>query len=59
MTTPLSNALPATAAKLLQSAAQTPNTVADPLRRQKAIEHATQHIQSQYPHLFRIQGAAS
>lgn len=53
--TPISTALPAAAAQALVKAAQTANSVADPLRRQKAIEKATQNIKQQHPHLFKHQ----
>jgi hypothetical protein len=44
--------LPQEAVDLLKQAAQTPITPADPLARVKAIEKATQRIQSRYPKLF-------
>ena len=45
--------LPAVAQELLRKAAQTPNTVADPLRRTKAIEEAQRKISQMYPNLFK------
>lgn len=44
---------PVAAQALLQRAAQTPITPADPLARVKAIERATQQVKSQFPHLFK------
>lgn len=49
---PVSNLLPADARDALVKAAQTGPSAADPLRRQKAIEKATQRIQSKYPEHF-------
>ena len=46
--------LPPDAIAALQKAAATPPSTADPLRRQKAIEHATQRIKQQYPDYFQI-----
>jgi hypothetical protein len=46
--------LPPDAVAALVKAAATKNPAADPLRRQKAIEHTTQNIKAQYPQLFRI-----
>lgn len=45
--------LPPFAIELLQKAARTPITAADPLARVKAIESATRRIKREYPHLFR------
>ena len=54
MTTPTnSTLLPMDARLELQRAAQTENTPADPLRRQKAIEKATQRIKARYPQFFK------
>ena len=49
---PLSRLLPYDAAKLLQQAAQTPVTRADPLARVKAIEKATERVKHAYPYYF-------
>lgn len=49
---PLARVLPADAVAALVKAAATEPSAADPLRRQKAIEKATQRIKQQYPHLF-------
>lgn len=50
---PAAHVLPAEARDALIKAAMTAPSAADPLRRQKAIEKATQRIKSQYPHLFQ------
>lgn len=54
MTPTLSTTLPPDAVTALVSAAATPHSAADPLRRQKAIEQATQRIKRQYPQFFNI-----
>lgn len=46
--------LPPEAIAALQKAAATKNPAADPLRRQKAIEHVTQRIKQQHPQFFNI-----
>lgn len=46
--------LPPAAVKLLQQAAQTPITRADPLARVKAIEKATERVKREYPQYFQI-----
>ena len=51
---PPANALPRDAAKLLQQAAQTPITRADPLARVKAIEKAIERVKREYPQFFQI-----
>lgn len=51
---PPATTLPPDAAKLLKQAAATEPSAADPLRRQKAIEKATQRINQQYPKFFHI-----
>ena len=45
--------LPPEAMRLLQQAAQTPITRADPLARVKAIEKATERVKRQYPQFFK------
>ena len=50
---PPANVLPRDAAKLLQQAAQTPITRADPLARVKAIEKAIERVKREYPQFFR------
>lgn len=45
--------LPADARDALVKASATDNTAADRLRRQKAIEKATQRAKFQYPHHFK------
>lgn len=45
--------LPAGAIALLQQAAKTPVTEADPLARVKAIEHATAKVKFMYPECFK------
>ena len=45
--------LPRDAAKLLQQAAQTPITRADPLARVKAIEKAIERVKREYPQFFQ------
>lgn len=54
---PPANVLPRDAAKLLQQAAQTPITRADPLARVKAIEKAIERVKREYPPIFPDQGA--
>jgi len=49
---PVATVLPPAARRLLQRAAQTPVTPADPLARIKAIEQAVEQIQRQYPEFF-------
>ena len=50
---PPANVLPRDAAKLLQQAAQTPITRADPLARVKAIEKAIERVKREYPQFFQ------
>ena len=50
---PPANALPRDAAKLLQQAAQTLITRADPLARVKAIEKAIERVKREYPQFFQ------
>lgn len=50
---PVSKKLPEDARDALVKAAKTAPSAADPLRRQKAIEKATQRIQQQYPEHFQ------
>jgi len=50
---PPANVLPSDAAKLLQQAAQTPITRADPLARVKAIEKAIERVKREYPQFFQ------
>ena len=50
---PPTNVLPRDAAKLLQQAAQTPITRADPLARVKAIEKAIERVKRQCPQFFK------
>lgn len=50
---PPANVLPRDAAKLLQQAAQTPITRADPLARVKAIEKAIERVKREYPQFFK------
>ena len=50
---PPANALPRDAAKLLQQAAQTPITRADPLARVKAIEKAIERVKRENPQFFQ------
>ncbi|AAR97704.1 hypothetical protein ACLRAE_12470 [Bordetella bronchiseptica] len=50
---PVQTTLPPEAMRLLQQAAQTPITRADPLARVKAIEKATERVKRQYPHFFK------
>lgn len=45
--------LPEVAKQMLAKAAATPNTVADPLRKVKAIEEAQRKIRQMYPKLFK------
>lgn len=52
---PRSTSLPPAAAKQLKLAAQTPNTVRDPLAKQKAIEVATAKVRREYPQYFRVE----
>lgn len=47
-----STSLPPAAQRILQRAAQTPITAADPLARVKAIEQATKRVKAEYPHHF-------
>lgn len=49
-----SHLLPPDAVAALQKAAATEPSAADVLRRQKAIEKATQRIKTQYPQFFHI-----
>ena len=50
-----SRLLPLDAVQELQKAARTEPSAADPLRRQKAIEKATQRIKAKYPQFFKEQ----
>ena len=50
---PPAKLLPLEAAKLLQQAAQTPITRADPLARVKAIEKAIERVKREYPQFFQ------
>lgn len=50
---PPANVLSRDAAKLLQQAAQTPITRADPLARVKAIEKAIERVKREYPQFFQ------
>lgn len=52
-----SQLLPPDAVADLQKAASTEPSAADPLRRQKAIEKATQRVKAKYPQFF--QGASN
>lgn len=54
MTPTVSKHLPPPAVAALVKAAATEPSAADPLRRQKAIEKATQRIKQQYPKFFHI-----
>lgn len=47
--------LPTDAVTALLKAAATESSAADVLRRQKAIEKATQHVKAQYPQFFKEQ----
>lgn len=49
----VANVLPPDARDALVKAAATKNDIADKLRRQKAIEKATQRAKFQYPHHFK------
>jgi len=53
MTPKPSRTLPPDAVAALVKASATEPSAADPERRQKAIEKATQRIQQQYPQFFR------
>lgn len=50
---PPASVLPASAARLLQQAAQVPITQDDPLARVKAIERAIERVKRGYPQFFR------
>ena len=50
---PPAKVLPPEAARLLQQAAQTPITRADPLARVKAIEKAIERVKREYPQFFQ------
>lgn len=50
---PPANVLPRDAVKLLQQAAQTPITRADPLARVKAIDKAIERVKREYPQFFQ------
>ena len=50
---PPAKLLPLEAARLLQHAAQTPITRADPLARVKAIEKAIERVKREYPQSFQ------
>ncbi|HYF57356.1 MAG TPA: hypothetical protein VEA81_00215 [Burkholderiaceae bacterium] len=52
-TRPEHRMLPPSAVRMLQEAARTPVTAADPLARLKAIEMATAYLRAVYPTLFR------
>lgn len=45
--------LPSIPAKLLQRAAETRNTLTDPLARLKAVEKAIEKVKKEYPEYFR------
>lgn len=49
---PVAKVLPPDAVRLLQQAAQTPITRADPLARVKAIDKATERVKRKYPQYF-------
>ena len=51
---PPNTLLPPDAVAALQKAAATEPSAADVLRRQKALEKATQRIKTQYPQFFHI-----
>ena len=48
-----SQLLPPDAVAALQKAANTEPSAADPLRRQKAIDKATQRVKAKYPQFFK------
>jgi len=51
---PPATLLPPEAVRLLQQAAQTPITRADPLARVKAIDKAAERVKRDYPHYFKF-----
>lgn len=49
----ISTTLPSEAVAKLTAAAKTPNTDADPLARQKAIEKVTAELKQKYPQFYK------